>query len=668
MNGDSPVTLAGGSARNPVPIPIRLEGGVVAHNEGSRIEGALRSLLGQELPSGVQWGDVWVVASGCSDDTVEVVERVARDDGRVRLIVELDRGGKARAIQRIFGHARGDALALLNADANAEPGSIASLLRAAPWPNAPWAVMARPVFSLDRESTWTGAVRTMWDLHHRFHCLLQEDGGLGHLSDELLLLSLPSHPPLPDGIINDGSYLAVWLAQHGGSRRYATDSWVSIQIPRSLRDHLIQRRRILVGNDQVAAVLGAPPSTLSRYALRNPRGALSLIRRTIASVPDGKRNFLKLAGAEVIAKMLALWDRLPPRRNHVLWKRISPERDAPPAEVTSSVYPPTPRDGTGVRPSNSAAPLAERRVASILDVARQFSTGLRLEELASLLPEPGPKTSEEIGAWLSTRNDLARLEGGWAFHPMARAARVEERRDRGYRFQKEAQELVDRYLSPVLRWVRCVGLSGSAAYGEPKDGDDLDFFVVTRTGALWCFLAYAYLAVRLRLRSSVLDACPPPCFNYALTDARAPQEFQDAHGFLFAREALSVKPLHGMSYYGGLLASAPWIRKELPRLNPQLTDRADPTDPLRAPLSVRLANAALYPIIAPYLQLVGLRRNAAARRDGRPEALFRTVTGWNHLAFQSERFDQLRDRYGSATSTPEAGQRQPTTEAWSLAE
>ncbi|HUI38952.1 MAG TPA: glycosyltransferase, partial [Thermoplasmata archaeon] len=220
-----------------LPAPLRLTAGVVAYNEELSLEGALHSLLTQELPPGASWDAVWVVASGCTDGTVEVARRVMAGDARVHLVVEEERRGKTRAMQQVFEKATGDALVLLNADARAEAGAIASLLEVAPWGAPPWAVMARPVIRDERTGPWAGAIRSMWEVHNRFHGLLQEEGGGGHLSDELLLLSLPNHPQLPEGIIGDGSYLGVWLEQNGGRWRYAENARVTIQIPHALKDH-----------------------------------------------------------------------------------------------------------------------------------------------------------------------------------------------------------------------------------------------------------------------------------------------------------------------------------------------------------------------------------------------------------------------------------------------
>jgi hypothetical protein len=67
------------------------------------------------------------------------------------------------------------------------------------------------------------------------------------------------------------------------------------------------------------------------------------------------------------------------------------------------------------------------------------------------------------------------------------------------------------------------------------------------------------------------------------------------------------------------------------------------------PLAVRLVNAAVFPVVAAYLQVVGLRLNAQRRKRQAAEGQFRTHTSRRRLAFVSERFDRLRADLAPAT-------------------
>ncbi|MFZ0699044.1 MAG: glycosyltransferase family 2 protein [Thermoplasmata archaeon] len=632
--------------------PTNLSGGIVAYNEEENLEGAVRSLLDQELPWDVRWNDLWIVASGCADRTVEIAERLVSEDRRVRLITEPERRGKARALQEVFRRAEGNALVLLNGDARAEPGAIAELVRVGAARAAPYAVMARPVVPGDAPGRWAPTFRWMWDLHHEFHAELLARGDGRHLSDELLLVSLPSVPAIPDGIINDGSYLAVWLSQHAGGGWYAPYARVSIRVPSEVRDYLHQRRRIHVGNAQVSSVLGDAPATIPREFLRHPAATVRVIRRMIDH-EGGLGHLVRLATWELAAHGLAAWDRLPPQRDHVRWRRIGSPTPPPGARGTS---PSTSFDRA------SGATQTERRVASLLLVAGEFGTGIPLERLQQLLPANGPESVDALERWLQERPWLAQLQNARAYAPTTSVSPAGHRGRRAFEFRQFADSLWRGPLSFSRDLVRCIGITGSVAFDEPLPDDDLDLFVVTRSGALWWFLARAYFSLFLSRRRPALLRGPTPCLNYVLEDRAASPEFARPRDLLFAREALSVHVLHGEDYYRGVLASAGWMRTELPYLYDSRTRSPGGIATQRAPTGIRMLNAIAYPLLATYLQLVGLVRNAHARRRGTSEDEFRTETGGQRLVFASRRFEQLRRQYsesGHATTGREGREVSP---------
>jgi glycosyltransferase involved in cell wall biosynthesis len=610
-----------------------LAGGILAHNDEHRIERSVRSLLGQQLPDSVTWGRLWIVASGCTDRTIEIARALAAVDSRVQVVVEPERRGKAAAIGEVLRRAEGESLVLLNSDAVAEPGAVAELLAKADGKPRPFAVMARPTVPSGLEGDWAGTLRWMWDLHHELHLEMLADGTGSHLSDEMLLVSLPATRWIEDGIINDGSYCAVWLRNHSGGCWYAPDARVTIDIPRTPADHLRQRRRIHVGNAQVGARLGRPPTTAGRFLLENPRRALAALRRALAR-PRGLRHFARTSGYELVSHFLAAWDRVPPRRNHVLWSRIA-----------------SPRNDEGERRGEAPrAPVGDlevdRRVRVLFEVSRMFGTSVDAAQLSDLLPERGRTPSEELAGLLRRHPELT---------PPTSAGEVglgdtadHDRAARGKRYRLAAEEILAGPLGWLRPSLRCIGLTGSTAYGRPAEGDDLDFFVVTRSGALSWFLAGTYLSLRLDRLRGAGSSRPTPCFNYVVDDRRASGEFANGRGLLFAREALTAQILEGDTYYRGLLAAAPWLGLEIPRLFAARACRGVDVGPSSAGLGIRILSGLSFVPLAAYLQLAGLRRNAHARAEGRPQATFRTLTSPVRIAFQSRRFEDLRATYEGA--------------------
>jgi hypothetical protein len=294
-------------------------------------------------------------------------------------------------------------------------------------------------------------------------------------------------------------------------------------------------------------------------------------------------------------------------------------------------------------PGHSGAPdgFVRQRISALLEVSSRFAAGISLAELCELLPPDGPADGAALGRWLSARPDVADLDGVRAFAPGSARHDLEGRQRRARAYRVAAERLVQRDLRILTPWIRCAALTGSAAYGAPEVGDDIDLFVVVRTGSMWLFLIAATLGVRLRYRPCDEEGRPRPCLNYVLDERSAAGEFAPRRGFLFAREALTAQILRGDDYYRTLLASAPWMGGEIPRM--YALRSAGPLAPPAKQLAwpIRFLNAAVYPPLAFYLHLVGMYRMARLRRDGGPVKEFRTVVRFRRLAVPNDLFDRL---------------------------
>ncbi len=309
-------------------------------------------------------------------------------------------------------------------------------------------------------------------------------------------------------------------------------------------------------------------------------------------------------------------------------------------------------------PAAAAGELAlEQRISAILGVAAGARTGVRIRELAELLPEDAPASPAELSSWLARRPMLAELRHERAYAPGIPVEDPDpERGRRGERFWQTAVALKGSSFRPLLPLLLAIGVTGSTAYGEPQEDDDLDLMLITREGSLWIVLALAYLAVRFRPPSG--EARPAPgriCLNFVRESGAARREFATPQDFLFAREALAARMVWGEEYYAELLAGAPWIGRELPKLyEGRRTASAAPSGrDVRAPWPIRLANAVVFPILAAYLQAQGLRRNARLRRRGEIELRYRTETRLDRLTYASERFERTRAAYlGSSVPPP----------------
>jgi cellulose synthase/poly-beta-1,6-N-acetylglucosamine synthase-like glycosyltransferase/peptidoglycan/xylan/chitin deacetylase (PgdA/CDA1 family)/spore germination protein YaaH len=97
---------------------------IAAYNEGKVIAGTLRSLLKTDYAGDLE---VIVIDDGSSDDTSRQVEKMVRDDQRVRIIRQ-DNRGKARALQRGLAAARNELIVFIDADTHCQCDTLSRLL------------------------------------------------------------------------------------------------------------------------------------------------------------------------------------------------------------------------------------------------------------------------------------------------------------------------------------------------------------------------------------------------------------------------------------------------------------------------------------------------------------------------------------------------------------
>lgn len=301
----------------------------------------------------------------------------------------------------------------------------------------------------------------------------------------------------------------------------------------------------------------------------------------------------------------------------------------------------------------------DQRVASLLEVAALHRTGVPLEELGALLPEDAPLAPAELARWASLEPRRGRVVDGALVHPgLAESAlsTVRDRLERGTAFVECARILFEGPLAPARPLLRSAAVTGSTAYRHPSEGDDLDLMAITRRGVVWLFLAQAFLRLRWD-RAAAPPAGSHFCLNYVVDERRAEELYSHPQGFLFAREALTVQVVRGAAYYQGLLRGSAWMAAELPRLHRQMVQSPPPPEPPapRPSRFARLASAVIFPFLATYLQLVGLRRNHLLRRAGRPEAQFAMVTRPGEYALKTERYRRLEEVYPTSSAPPGGG-------------
>ncbi len=251
-----------------------------------------------------------VVASGCSDETVPAVIEVGGGDPRLQLYVELERSGKAAALNFALERISLSRAVLISGDVLPAPGSIPRLLEAVSRPGVGVAG-GRPV-PLNREDSFVGhTVHLLWRLHHRLALKVPKVG-------EMVAFRLEAVRSVPPTSVDEASMQAAAEAR-GWSSVYVPEAVVWNRGPERVVDFLRQRRRINCGHLWLER----------RYGYTVPSLRLPLLLREFASEvvsrrPWGARKLLWAAGAaclEALARFLARMDFLRGREAYV-WEVV----------------------------------------------------------------------------------------------------------------------------------------------------------------------------------------------------------------------------------------------------------------------------------------------------------------------------------------------------------
>src|SRR4030067_3807383 len=239
-------------------VSIEITVGICAYNEGMNIGRLLSNILtDQELPAESQ---VLVVCSGCTDNTVEVVQEYAEKDPRVHAFVENVRKGKASAINHILSNAKCNIVIFVSADTFPNKGCFPRLLSKLRIPNT-GIVCGNPVPINSSDSLVGRLVQLLWSFHdHVFKQL--NDAGLARHATEIICIRKGIVDKIPAETVNDDAYIALTAKKKGWLIKYETESRVSICGPQTFPDYYKQRRRVLFGHHQVMKTTGESPQHL----------------------------------------------------------------------------------------------------------------------------------------------------------------------------------------------------------------------------------------------------------------------------------------------------------------------------------------------------------------------------------------------------------------------
>lgn len=294
---------------------IRASVGICAYNEGRNIGGLLETLLSQKYGNH-ELAEIIIVASGCTDTTVSVVESFSLEHkGMVKLIVEPTRNGKAPALNRILGTYRGDVLVHLDADHTPSGRAIRLLLD----PLTERSVGAvsgcqipyRGRFFMDK------VCAVIWELHNETQLHFSQLNAEQHLGGVLFAIRKGICDQIPEDIVNDDAFLGVQCRLKGYRVLFESRAHAFFQGPRTITDYVAQRRRVVYGHLRVKKQTGVAPKVLEMSSWRDKAFIISgWVRKRWRLLP----YFIAACFLELWVNSLARVDSLRKDNPHKIWK------------------------------------------------------------------------------------------------------------------------------------------------------------------------------------------------------------------------------------------------------------------------------------------------------------------------------------------------------------
>jgi hypothetical protein len=168
------------------------------------------------------------------------------------------------------------------------------------------------------------------------------------------------------------------------------------------------------------------------------------------------------------------------------------------------------------------------------------------------------------------------------------------------------------------------GISGSVSY-EPKEGDDVDIFLIADDGMLWEVIFRAFLRRRILGLHDI-------CLSLCMSSSYAYNYYSDIRDPLVMEDAAHVIPVYGAAYYADLLSRA-GERDHRARLR----ERSRSWNPRQA------VSGILFLLLAPMMIVKGLIVNHRLMASGRGSESFRTLISRSYFVLDSEKYRRLME-------------------------
>ncbi|HEV2130468.1 MAG TPA: glycosyltransferase family 2 protein, partial [Longimicrobiaceae bacterium] len=232
-------------AAEPVSIVI------AARNEAANLPGRIENLL--SLDYAPDRLEVIVVCNGCTDDSVAILERLARREPRVKVLESPAEHGKSGAINLGVERASGRYVVFTDARQHFDPWVLHHLLAPFRDPQV-GAVTGRLIIkSSDRPAV--EGVRWYWEVETALRLAESRTGSVIGATGAIYAIRRELFRPMPANLILDDLFVPLSITLRGYRTAMAPDA-VAVDRPSPHpKQEFIRKRRTMLGNIQLVRVM-----------------------------------------------------------------------------------------------------------------------------------------------------------------------------------------------------------------------------------------------------------------------------------------------------------------------------------------------------------------------------------------------------------------------------
>jgi glycosyltransferase involved in cell wall biosynthesis len=292
--------------------------GITAYNEEANIGKLLQRILDQQLRR-VAITEIIVVVSGCTDGTEQVAREFTACDGRIRLLIQEKREGKASAMNLFIREAQEELLILCSADLLPALDAVEQLML--PFTDPDVGMTGCHPVPVNDPATFMGfAVQLQWRLHHELNMAGDFKGG-EMVGFRRLFERIPYHTAVDEASIEP-------IVRGQGYRvQYCPQAIVANKGPETVADFLRQRRRIYAGHLDLQQLVGYRVSTMA---------GMRMVGLLLGNMEWRLRPFLwtwAVVALEVYGRLLGLYDYKTGSKNHTVWEIATTTKEINPEQV-----------------------------------------------------------------------------------------------------------------------------------------------------------------------------------------------------------------------------------------------------------------------------------------------------------------------------------------------